>query len=92
LLKNFKFQGENYHRFTRGIIMTSHHICCSNCGSDRAERHYIQDIELIRTQCPACDYLLVTCAATGRVIESYAPGIAFTPQKLGLGRKKMIES
>ncbi len=72
--------------------MTTHQIYCSNCGSDHAERHYIPDLELIRSQCPACDYLLVTCAATGRVVESYAPGISFTPQKLGLGRREMIES
>jgi hypothetical protein len=55
--------------------MKDHKICCSNCGSDRAERHYIQDLELIRNQCPVCDYLMVTCASTGRVIEAYAPGI-----------------
>jgi hypothetical protein len=56
--------------------MRNHKINCSNCGSDRAERHYIPDLELVRSQCPACDYLLVTCTATGKVIESYAPGIA----------------
>jgi hypothetical protein len=57
--------------------MKDHQICCSNCGSDRAERHYIADLELIRSQCPVCDYLMVTCAATGRVVEAYAPGISF---------------
>jgi iron complex transport system substrate-binding protein len=29
----------------------------------------------IETQCLTCDYLMVICANTGRVIESYAPGI-----------------
>jgi hypothetical protein len=57
-------------------MMKNHKINCSNCGSDRAERHYISDLELVRSQCPACDYLLVTCAASGKVIEAYAPGIA----------------
>jgi hypothetical protein len=56
--------------------MKTHKIYCPNCGNDQAERHYIADLELIRTQCRACDYLLVTCAATNRVIEAYAPGIA----------------
>jgi hypothetical protein len=59
--------------------MKNHHIYCSNCGSDRAERHYIADLELVRSQCPVCDYLLVTCAATGRVVEAYAPGISLSP-------------
>jgi hypothetical protein len=67
--------------------MKNHQICCSNCGSDRAERLYIADLELIRSQCPVCDYLLVTCAATGRVVESYAPGILWPST---LVRKKAV--
>jgi hypothetical protein len=48
-------------------------ICCPNCGSREAERHYVA--ELIRTQCPDCDYLLITCAATAKVVEAYVPGV-----------------
>jgi hypothetical protein len=48
-------------------------IHCPNCGS-QAERHYLQS-SLTRTQCPHCDYLMVTCSRTGKVIEAYAPGI-----------------
>ncbi len=47
---------------------------CPNCGSP-AERHVILDRDLTRTQCATCDYLLIACQKTGRVIESYAPGI-----------------
>jgi hypothetical protein len=47
---------------------------CPNCGSP-AERHLILDRNLTRTQCATCDYLLIACQTTGRVIESYAPGI-----------------
>ena len=47
---------------------------CPNCGSP-AERHLILDRSLVRTQCATCDYLLITCQKTGKVIESYAPGI-----------------
>lgn len=50
-------------------------ICCPNCGSC-AERHHLEAEQLIRTQCPTCDYLMITCAQTARVIEAYAPGIA----------------
>ncbi|MBW4622161.1 MAG: replication restart DNA helicase PriA [Cyanosarcina radialis HA8281-LM2] len=49
-------------------------ICCPNCGS-RAERHHLDLQELTRTQCPTCDYLMIACSRTGRVIEAYAPGL-----------------
>ncbi|KZL49022.1 MULTISPECIES: hypothetical protein [Cyanophyceae] len=49
-------------------------VHCPNCGSG-AERHYISDSQLTRTQCPTCDYLMITCTVTGKVIEAYAPGI-----------------
>lgn len=50
-------------------------IICPNCGSPSAERHNITDRQISRTQCPECDYLLVMCQRTNRVIEAYAPGI-----------------
>lgn len=48
-------------------------IYCPNCGSEHGERHYIDN--LTRTQCVACDYLLITDAKTGEVVEAYAPGL-----------------
>ena len=48
-------------------------IHCSNCG-DRATRQITEE-DILRTSCKSCDYLLVQCAKTGRVIEAYAPGI-----------------
>jgi predicted RNA-binding Zn-ribbon protein involved in translation (DUF1610 family) len=48
---------------------------CPNCGN-HAHRHHIPNRQLTRTQCPVCDYLLVTCTRTGKVVEAYAPGIA----------------
>ncbi|HEY9617021.1 MAG TPA: replication restart DNA helicase PriA [Microcoleaceae cyanobacterium] len=50
-------------------------VCCPNCGSG-AERYHFHKDRSIRTQCPACDYLMVTCSTTGKVIEAYAPGIS----------------
>ena len=47
---------------------------CPNCGNE-AERHHLLSSQLTRTQCPTCDYLMVMCSRTGRVIEAYAPGI-----------------
>lgn len=49
-------------------------IRCPNCGSE-AERHHLLSSQLVRTQCSSCDYLMVNCSRTGRVIEAYAPGI-----------------
>ena len=58
-------------RVTSSHVETVH---CPNCGH-HAERQHIQESRIIRTQCPACDYLMVTCALTARVIEAYAPGL-----------------
>ena len=48
-------------------------IRCPNCGS-HAERHHLVDPQQTRTECPACDYLMITCSRTGSVVEAYAPG------------------
>ncbi|MCM1982200.1 replication restart DNA helicase PriA [Lyngbya confervoides] len=50
-------------------------VRCPNCGS-HATRDRVKNTSLIRTQCRTCDYLLITCNETGRVIESYAPGLS----------------
>ncbi|HEY9891114.1 MAG TPA: replication restart DNA helicase PriA [Candidatus Sericytochromatia bacterium] len=49
-------------------------VRCPNCGS-HAERLYFIKTDLTKTQCPACDYLMINCSRTGRVVEAYAPGI-----------------
>jgi ribosomal protein S27E len=56
------------------VERTVQKIRCPNCGSE-GERHYIFHSQQTRTQCPACDYLLVSCMRTSKVIEAYAPGI-----------------
>ncbi len=55
-------------------MQTVQSVRCPNCGS-HAERHYLERDQLTRTQCPTCDYLMVMCSETGKVIEAYAPGI-----------------
>jgi Zn finger protein HypA/HybF involved in hydrogenase expression len=49
-------------------------VRCPNCGS-YAERHHFTNTHITQTQCPACDYLMVNCSLTGKVVEAYAPGI-----------------
>lgn len=71
----------------------THKICCPNCG-DRADRDYLTNQQEIRTSCPSCDYLMVKCSQTGKVIEAYAPGIAWQApatssyEKLSVVRKQ----
>ncbi len=48
-------------------------VRCPNCGNI-GERRYLHS-NLVRTQCPHCDYLMVSCSETGRVIEAYSPGL-----------------
>lgn len=60
--------------------MLKQNIRCPNCGSE-AERYYLLNSQLTRTQCLSCDYLLVTCSRTGKVIEAYAPGVYFQAAK-----------
>ncbi len=48
-------------------------VRCPNCGAI-AERSYL-DSQTIKTECPTCDYLLITQQDTGKVLEAYAPGI-----------------
>ncbi len=55
--------------------LTRVEICCPNCGNAKAERFHLAKEQLTRTQCPSCDYLMITCSQTGKVIEAYAPGI-----------------
>jgi uncharacterized Zn finger protein len=56
------------------MAILTQQIHCPNCGN-QAERHYLIDQKLVRTQCARCDYLMITCQKTGKVIEAYAPGV-----------------
>ena len=52
-------------------------IHCPNCG-EHAEKYHSLETKTIRTSCYHCDYLLVQCSETGKVIEAYAPGLVFS--------------
>jgi hypothetical protein len=49
-------------------------INCPNCGC-YAEKKDFSDKNITEIACDSCDYLMVKCSLTGRVIEAYAPGI-----------------
>jgi predicted RNA-binding Zn-ribbon protein involved in translation (DUF1610 family) len=58
----------------------TYEVRCPNCGN-HAERTYItrSEHEIVQTQCPSCDYLMVNlivnCSETLKVMEAYAPGL-----------------
>lgn len=56
-------------------------VRCPNCGS-YAERHYFVKTEITQTQCPTCDYLMINCSRTGKVVEAYAPGLYARRQRI----------
>jgi phage terminase large subunit GpA-like protein len=55
-------------------------VACPNCGR-QAQRFFIQNSHVVRTQCSSCDYLLILCSSTGKVIEAYSPGISIDALK-----------
>jgi len=50
-------------------------VRCPNCGAP-AQRHLLPLLAQSRTECHRCDYLLVTCTRTGKVVEAHAPGLS----------------
>jgi predicted RNA-binding Zn-ribbon protein involved in translation (DUF1610 family) len=55
---------------------TVQEIYCPNCGGNAKQISYHHQ-KITEIACPQCDYLLVRCSDTGRVVEAYAPGLVF---------------
>lgn len=58
-------------------------VRCPNCGSSAQRRYFTSEEaaysscpsnQVIQTECPVCDYLMVICSLSGRVVEAQAPG------------------
>lgn len=49
-------------------------VHCPNCGG-HAERSLIRKTQIVQTSCSHCDYLMISYADTGKVVEAYAPGL-----------------
>jgi DNA-directed RNA polymerase subunit RPC12/RpoP len=73
----FCIQPRHPSRTMQTAITSSQSICCPNCGSRSAERRWIKAAQTVRTQCPDCDYLLISCAVTANVVEAYFPSQAY---------------
>ncbi|BAZ46884.1 hypothetical protein NIES4102_39260 [Chondrocystis sp. NIES-4102] len=55
-------------------------VRCPNCGNLAIRSYFIeQEIEynncpenqMTQTECPSCDYLMLTCSINGKLIETY---------------------
>lgn len=55
-------------------MQTLQAIRCPNCGN-LAERYYFVQREESQTQCPFCDYFMLSSVRTGKVLEAHAPGL-----------------
>ena len=49
-------------------------IRCPNCGN-YGEKCYFPKQDITQISCSICDYLMINCTSSGKVIEAYAPGI-----------------
>jgi len=49
-------------------------IHCPNCGNS-AHKSEIPHQNLISIDCPSCDYLIIRCPYSAKVLEAYAPGL-----------------
>jgi hypothetical protein len=49
-------------------------VHCPNCGSS-AEKIYLSEQNLISLSCSSCDYLIIHCPDSAKVLEVYAPGL-----------------
>lgn len=53
-------------------VLSKQTIHCPNCGSHAVRQQCLIEKEIVtETACPVCDYLLVNCQRTGKVVDSY---------------------
>lgn len=65
------------------MINSIQKISCPNCGSKASRTHFTSNNaayrscpnkQVIQTECPVCDYLMVMCSLNGSVLEAEFPG------------------
>lgn len=54
-------------------------IRCPNCGAvaNTVCLENNSTNRIIQTSCYKCDYFMVSCSLTGKVLEAYAPGLTY---------------
>lgn len=54
------------------VVLQQQTVHCPNCGNLGLRQQFLLEHEVCtETACPVCDYLLVSCHRTGRVLDSY---------------------
>ena len=79
-------------------MLQKQNVPCPNCGQNaiRTEKidSYVEDRcrtgHILSVECPTCDYLMVSCALTREVIESYAPSFEMSHWKLSSPPKTIL--
>ena len=58
-------------------------VRCSDCGSLALRTHLINypNNPRTKTECPSCDYLLIICSDSGKVIDSHSSTASIVPRK-----------
>lgn len=80
-------------------MQANQRVRCPNCGSDAWRSYFTSDDfnhricpsnQVIQTECPACDYLMIMCSRNAKVIEAYAPGIIFSQENKSLNSPQSL--
>ena len=75
------------------VMNHTYAVRCSDCGSLALRSHLTSpsgvanrssEIQTIKTECPSCDYLLVTCFASGNVIDAHSSTTSVIARKQSL--------
>ncbi|MDJ0596825.1 MAG: hypothetical protein QNJ72_43825 [Pleurocapsa sp. MO_226.B13] len=76
-------------------------VRCPNCGG-LASRHYFtsqekrystcQENQVLQTECPSCDYLMIACFLNGNVIEAHSSSTSNLASKQQLNNSDPVIS
>ena len=70
-------------------------VRCSDCGSLALRTHLISNrkeargcpgSQTIKTECPSCDYLLVTCSVNAKVIDAHSSTASVIARKQNINK------
>ncbi|MDJ0745157.1 MAG: hypothetical protein QNJ32_17605 [Xenococcaceae cyanobacterium MO_167.B27] len=83
------------------MINTIQTIQCPNCGSNAIRRYFTSSEaaycscpkkQVIKTECPVCDYLMVMCSLSGSVLEAQFPGTYFVKRSSDFALKNPVKN
>ena len=75
------------------VMNHTYAVRCSDCGSLALRSHSISssritdhcsESQTTKTECPSCDYLLITCSVSGNVIDAHSATASVIARKQNL--------